>query len=148
MSLSNAGPLRACNTLGFVVLVLWWGQANAGEACPLILPGETIATLRPPPGWRAQVQREVRLHTAGLIAGDPSEGGYLKPLQTDLRRNGDTDAVVSTWDLSVPRKNVWLYCGYGDAVEVFRPIQKHASKCVMTSKVRGRAIRNIELVCN
>ncbi|MFD2293986.1 STY0301 family protein [Massilia sp. GCM10020059] len=148
MSSSNAGALRVCNTLGLVVLVLWWGQANAGEACPLILPGETIATLRPPAEWRAQVQREVRLYTAGLIAGDPSEGAYLKPLKTELTRNGDTDAVVSTWDLGVPRKNVWLYCGYGDAVEMFRPIQNHASKCVMTSKVRGRAIRDIELVCN
>lgn len=148
MSLSNAKSLRVCNTLGLVVLVFWSGQAIASDACQLTLPSETIAIFRPPAGWRAQVQREVRLYTAGLIAGDPSEGGYLKPLQTKLTRSGETDSVVSTWDLSVPRKDVWLYCGYGDAVEAFRPIPKHASRCIMTSKVRGRAIRNIELVCN
>lgn len=147
MSLSRAGSRRVRNALGVVALILWCVQANASDACSLTLPGETIATLQPPAGWRAQVQREVRLYTAGLIAGDPSEGAYLKPLRTKLTRNGNTAAVVSTWDLSLPREDIWLYCGYGDAVEVFRPIPKHASKCVMTSKVRGRVIRDIELVC-
>lgn len=147
MSLSRAVSRRVRNAFVLVALVLWCIQAMASDACPLTLPGETVASLRPPTGWRVQVQREIRLYTAGLIAGDPSEGGYLKPLRTKLTRTGDTAAVVSTWDLSLPREDTWLYCGYGDAVEVFRPIQKNASKCVMTSKVRGRAIRNIKLVC-
>ena len=91
-------------------------------------------------------QREVRLYSAGLIAGDPAEGGYLKPLESKLTRNGETATVISTWDLS-RRDEIWLYCGYGDAVELVRPIEKAASKCVMTSKVRGRAVRYIELTC-
>lgn len=148
MSLSRAASRLARNALGLFALVLWCAQANASDACPLTLPGETIATFRPPAGWRAQVQREVRLYTAGLIAGDPSEGGYLKPLRTTLTGNGETATVVSTWNLNAPQEDIWLYCGYGDAVEVFRPIQKLVSQCVMTSKVRGRAIRNIDLVCS
>lgn len=147
MSSSNSSPARARSAVTVIVLMLSFAEAMAGNACPMTLPSGAIATSRPPAGWRAQVQREVRLYTAGLIVGDPSEGGYLKPLESNLTRNGDNATVISTWDLSRPREKTWLYCGYGDAVELFRPIEKTASKCVMTSTVRGRAVRSIELTC-
>lgn len=146
MSLSRAGSGRVRKALG-LALIVSSAHAYASDACPLSLPGETIATLRPPAGWRAHVQRELRLYTAGLVAGEPSAGGYLKPLRTRQTRKGDTATVISTWDLSLPRGEVWLYCGFGDAVEVFRLLANDASRCVMTSAVRGRAVRAIELVC-
>ena len=81
------------------------------------------------------------------MAGDPSEGGYLKPAKTTLSKSGDTAIVESRWDLRRPREGVWLFCGYGDAVELYRPVRNDASECVMKSELRGRAIRRISLAC-
>lgn len=147
MSLSKSSLRRLRKALCLLALAVNNSLAYATEPCSLLLASQTIATLQAPPGWRAQTQREIRLYTAGLMAGDPSEGGYLKPARTKLTRSGDTAVVVSVWDLRQPREDAWLFCGYGDAVELYRPVAKDASECVMTSEVRGRAIRKIGLVC-
>lgn len=147
MSLSKSSSAGALGVISLVVLTLSCAEVMASNECPMTLPPGAIAPNRAPEGWRTQVQREVRLYTAGLIAGDPAEGGYLKPLESKLTRNGEDATVTSTWELGLPRGEIWLYCGYGDAVELFRRIEKTVSKCVMTSKVRGRAVRNMELSC-
>ena len=83
MSSSNSSSAGARNAVSLIVLMLSCAEVLASNACPMTLPPGAIAPDRAPAGWRAQVQREVRLYSAGLIAGDPAEGGYLKPLEAN-----------------------------------------------------------------
>lgn len=129
-------------------LVALSSPAVADEACPLVMPKDSVVTHQVPAGWKARVSPVVRLTSAGMLHGAFDGSGYLKPTTTKSTKGADATTFTSTWEFGpAPHPPKWLVCEYGNAVELYKPIGQEIAACTMVTSTAGRRIRKIALDC-
>jgi hypothetical protein len=64
-------------------------------------------------------------------------------------RNASISQWTQRWLLDRPRRDTWMYCGYGgDAIQLFRRVSKDAMQCTLTSNTRNGALMDITFRCS
>jgi len=115
--------------------------------CPPSLPQESVQIVQPPAGWTSFVRTSVRLNSAGLMFGPPSEMAISKPDRVEsLPGKG-----IERWtglDGAVPGGK-WMACNYGRYNELImsKRIDDNTSECSVTYTKAKHGDDHVDIVC-
>ncbi len=115
--------------------------------CPPALPQESVQIVHPPAGWTSFVRTGLRLNSAGLMFGPPSEMAVSKPdLLESLPGKG-----VEKWtglDGPVPGGK-WMACNYGRYNELIlsKRIDDNTSECSVTYTKTRQGDDHVDIIC-
>jgi hypothetical protein len=118
-------------------------------SCPLWLPANSFVSKSLPGGdWVGLMPQEVRLSSGGMLHGSPEGNAYLAPTESKGAKIGYESQWIQRWQLDHPRRETWVYCGYGnDAVQLFKRVNDSTRQCSAISKSHQGAITDITFKC-
>ena len=92
--------------------------------------------------------QDTRVTGGGLLHGDPSGQAYLKPDNIRSTKVGQLSTELNVWHLDQPHMfETWLFCQYGDGLQLFRKIEPHAKTCSSIGKRQRGTLDQLIFVC-
>lgn len=143
---------RGRQICGLFFAIGFYGGAPAHSAtqsyeCPAYVSPSGVATGDLPATWKAYVQpAKLKVVSAGLSDGEPSDMAFLKPYETKL--HGNRSSVIWKLEGEYP-KGVWLSCAYeGDFVALARPLPNDIAECVVEyEKTSAKGMKIDSITC-
>ncbi|MCG2585820.1 hypothetical protein LZ005_15875 [Massilia sp. TS11] len=92
--------------------------------------------------------QDTRVTAGGLLHGDPADQAYLKPDAIRSTKNSQLSTDVEIWELGQPHMfETWLYCQYGEGLQLFQKVDPRATICSATGKRQRGALNELVFIC-